>query len=178
MTNDKYPMTNEHPLVQLARKTIETYIREDKTIDPPKELTEEMKEKAGVFVSLHRKGQLRGCIGTFGPTTENVAKEIIRNAIESSTRDPRFPPLTEEELADLEISVDVLTEPEPVASEKELDPKCYGCIVKGGWRRGLLLPDLEGVNTAEEQIAICRRKAGIGENEPVELFRFKVRRYH
>lgn len=168
----------EHPLVQLARKTIETYIREDKIIDSPKELTAEMKEKAGVFVSLHRGGQLRGCIGTFSPTTENVAKEIIRNAIESSTRDPRFPPMTEEELDGLEISVDVLSAPEAVTSRDDLDPKCYGCIVKAEWRRGLLLPDLEGVNTPEEQIAICRRKAGINENEPVELFRFKVRRYH
>lgn len=169
---------NEPPLVQLARKTIETYIKEDKIIEPPKELTSEMKEKAGVFVSLHKHGQLRGCIGTFAATTENVAQEIIRNAIESSTRDPRFPPMTEEELSDLEISVDVLTEPEPISSEKDLDPKGYGCIVKSGWRRGLLLPDLEGVDTPEQQIAICRRKAGIGEDEPVELFRFKVRRYH
>jgi len=168
----------EHPLVQLARRTIETYIKEDKTIEPPKELAEEMKGKAGVFVSLHRKGELRGCIGTFAPTTENVAKEVIRNAIESSTRDPRFPPMTADELEGLELSVDVLSAPEPVNSIKELDAKQYGVIVKAEWRRGLLLPDLEGVNTPEEQIAICRRKAGIGENEPVELFRFKVRRYH
>jgi AmmeMemoRadiSam system protein A len=168
----------EHPLVQLARKTIETYIREDKIIDPPKELTPEMKEKAGVFVSLHRKGQLRGCIGTFSPTTENVAREIIRNAIESSAKDPRFPPMTAEELAGLEISVDVLSQPEPVKSVAELDARQYGVIVKAGWRRGLLLPDLEGVDTPEEQIAICRRKGGIGNDEPVELFRFKVRRYH
>lgn len=168
----------EHPLVQLARKTIETYLKEDRVIDPPKELTPEMKERAGVFVSLHRHGRLRGCIGTFAPTTENVAQEIIRNAIESSTRDPRFPPLTEEELEDLEISVDVLSEPEPVKSIEELDAKKYGVIVKSGWRRGLLLPDLEGVDTPEQQIAICRRKAGIGEDEPIELFRFKVKRYH
>jgi AmmeMemoRadiSam system protein A len=168
---------SEHPLVQLARRTIETYIKEDKIISPPSELTPEMKEKAGVFVSLHRHGQLRGCIGTFVPTTENVAQEVIRNAIESSTRDPRFPPLAEEELEDLEISVDVLSEPEPVSSIADLDPKKYGVIVKSGWRRGLLLPDLEGVDTPEEQIAICRRKAGIGEDEPIELFRFKVRRY-
>ncbi|MGB9612695.1 MAG: AmmeMemoRadiSam system protein A [Candidatus Margulisiibacteriota bacterium] len=165
-------------MVQLARKTIETYLREGKIIDPPKELIPEMKERAGVFVSLHRHGQLRGCIGTFAPTTENVAQEIIRNAIESSTADPRFPPMREEELEGLEISVDVLSEPEPVNSINELDAKKYGVIVKSGWRRGLLLPDLEGVDTPEQQIAICRRKAGIGEDEPVELFRFKVRRYH
>jgi AmmeMemoRadiSam system protein A len=169
---------SEHPLVQLARKTIETFVKEGKIIDPPAELNPEMREKAGVFVSLHKRGQLRGCIGTFQPTTGNIAQEIIRNAIESSTRDPRFPSVQAEELADLEISVDVLTDPVPVKSAKELDAKKYGVIVKTGPRRGLLLPDLPGVDTPEEQIAICRRKAWIGENEPVELFKFEVRRYH
>lgn len=169
---------NEHPLVQLARQTIESYIKEGKVIRPPKEISPEMNGPAGVFVSLHRKSQLRGCIGTFQPTTRNVAEEVIRNAIESATRDPRFPPLRKEELEDLEISVDVLSPPEPVKSIAELDAKKYGVIVAAGGLRGLLLPDLEGVNTPEEQIAICRRKAGIGENEPVELFRFNVRRYH
>jgi AmmeMemoRadiSam system protein A len=168
---------SEHPLVQLARKTIETYVREKKLIDPPAELTPEMEAKAGVFVSLHREGELRGCIGTFAPTTENVAREVIRNAIESCARDPRFPPVRPEELERLEISVDVLTEPVPVKSASELDAKKYGVIVKSGPRQGLLLPDLPDVNTAEEQIAICRRKAWLDEDEPVELFRFEVRRY-
>jgi len=167
----------EHPLVQLARTTIRTYIKTDKIISPPKELTPEMQEKAGVFVSLHRQGDLRGCIGTFAPTTENVAEEIIRNAIESATGDPRFPPLADDELNDLEINVDVLSAPEPAKSVAELDAKRYGVIVKAGGRRGLLLPDLEGVDSPEEQIAICRRKAGISAGEPVELFRFQVRRY-
>jgi AmmeMemoRadiSam system protein A len=169
---------NEHALVQLARETIETFVKEGKIISPPAELTPEMRGKAGVFVSLHLKGSLRGCIGTFAPTTENVATEIIHNAIESSTRDPRFPPVGKNELADLEISVDVLTEPVKVESVKELDAKKFGVIVKSGARRGLLLPDLEGVNSPEEQIAICRQKAWIGDAEPVELFRFEVKRYH
>ena len=168
----------EHPLVQLARKTIETYVKEKKVIDPPAMLTEEMKKRAGVFVSLHKKGRLRGCIGTFAPTTENVAKEIIRNSVEASTRDPRFPATQPEELADLEISVDVLTDPVPVKSAAELDAKKYGIIVKTGSRQGLLLPDLPGVNTAEQQITICRRKAWIDEDEAVELFKFEIRRYH
>jgi AmmeMemoRadiSam system protein A len=161
----------------LARKTVETFVRENKIIDPPAELQPEMKEKAGVFVSLHRQGQLRGCIGTFAPTTENIAREVIRNAVESCSRDPRFPPMRPEELEHLEISVDVLTEPVPVKSAAELDAKKYGVIVKSGPRRGLLLPDLPGVNTVEEQIAICRSKAWIDDDEPVELFRFEVRRY-
>jgi AmmeMemoRadiSam system protein A len=169
---------SEHPIVQLARKTIETYLKEGKIIDPPAELAPEMKEKAGVFVSLHRNGSLRGCIGTFSPTTENVAQEVIRNAVESSTRDPRFPPMQADELAGLEISVDVLTDPVAAGSVKELDAKKYGVIVKSGQRRGLLLPNLPGVNSAEEQIAICRRKAWINDNDPIELFKFEVRRYH
>lgn len=164
-------------LVELARTAIEVYLKGKRILEPPAELSPEMKEKAGVFVSLKKQGELRGCIGTFAPTTENIAEEIIRNAIESSTRDPRFPPVTLEELPDLEISVDVLTSPLRVNSEKDLDAKKYGVIVKSGMRRGLLLPDLTGVDTPEEQIKICRRKAGIGEGEPVELFRFEVRRY-
>jgi len=168
----------EHPLVQLARKTIETYIKQGSVINPPAALIPEMKGRAGVFVSLHRQGQLRGCIGTFQPTTENVAKEIIHNAIESSTGDPRFPKVEANELKDLEISVDVLTDPVPVKSAKDLDAKKYGIIVKSGVKRGLLLPDLPGVNTVEQQIDICRQKAWMADDEPVELFRFEVRRYH
>ena len=169
---------SEHPLVRLARQTITAYLQEGQTIAPPLALTSEMKEQAGVFVSLHRAGQLRGCIGTFRPATENVAREIIRNAIEASTRDPRFPPMTKAELPGLEISVDVLSKPEPVASVQDLDAKKYGVIIKSGGKRGLLLPDLEGVDTPEEQIAICRRKAWIEDDEPLELFRFEVRRFH
>jgi AmmeMemoRadiSam system protein A len=143
----------------------------------PQELTEEMKQRAGVFVSLKKHGQLRGCIGTFEPTRQNIAEEIVRNAISSATGDPRFSPVGEEELPDLEYSVDVLTSPEPVINRSELDPKKYGIIVESGYRRGLLLPDLEGVDTVEEQISICRRKAGIAEDEPVNLYKFEVRRY-
>jgi AmmeMemoRadiSam system protein A len=165
-------------IVQLARETIAAYVKEGRIIEPPRELDEEMTVRAGVFVSLHRQGELRGCIGTFRPTTGNVAQEIIRNAIESATRDPRFPPLQAGELADLEVSVDVLSDPEKVKSVSELEAKNFGVIVKAGNRRGLLLPNLPGVNTPQEQIAICRRKAGIGDQEPVELFRFKVIRYH
>jgi len=166
-----------NPLVELARRAIECHVREKKVIEPPADLTDEMKERAGVFVSIKKRGQLRGCIGTFSPTTESVAREIIRNAISSSSEDPRFPPVRPDELNDLEISVDVLSEPVRVGSESELDAGKYGVIVKSGARKGLLLPDLEGVETPGHQIAICRMKAGIGEREPVELFRFEVKRY-
>jgi hypothetical protein len=165
-----------HPIVKLAKDTVESYIRE-RRISSPKELTPEMKERAGVFVSIHRRGELRGCIGTFEPTRSNVAEEIMSNAISSSTRDPRFPPIDESELNDLEYSVDILTEPEPVSDISQLDPKKYGVIVESGFRRGLLLPDLEGVDSVEEQISICRLKAGIAADEPVNLYRFQVRRF-
>ncbi len=165
-----------HPIVRLAKEAVESYVREGKT-PRPRELTPEMKEGAGVFVSLHKHGQLRGCIGTFGPTKDNVAEEIIANAISSSTMDPRFPPVTAAELDDLEYSVDILTEPEPVTDISQLDPKEYGVIVESGWKKGLLLPDLEGVDSVEEQIAICRLKAGISASEPVKLYRFQVRRF-
>ena len=165
-----------HPLVKLAKDTIENYILEG-TITEPKLLTDEMKQQAGVFVSLKLEGMLRGCIGTFEPTKENVAREIISNAIMSATRDPRFPPVNHEELEGLEYSVDVLSKPEPVNSFEELDPKRYGVIVESRGRRGLLLPDLEGVDSVERQIEICRQKAGISPQEPVSLYRFEVKRY-
>lgn len=173
-------MEFSHPLVQLARQAVEAFVREHRIIDPPQTLTPEMQQQAGTFVSLHDSfGELRGCIGTISPTQSNVATEIIHNAISAATRDPRFPPVRPEELAGLNVKVDVLTAPEPIASEAELDPKRYGVIVQDrqGWRRGLLLPDLEGVDTIEYQVSIARRKAGIGPNEPVQLSRFEVIRY-
>ena len=166
-----------HPLVKLAKETVETYVKEGKVITPPDELTPEMEEKAGVFVSLHKFGELRGCIGTFEPTMKNVAEEIISNATSSATRDPRFPAVAPEELGQLSYSVDVLTTPEPVESKKQLDPKKYGVIVERGFQRGLLLPDLKGVDSVDYQINICRQKAGIGPGEPVNLYRFEVKRY-
>ncbi len=172
-------MSDEHhPLVELARLTIETYVREGKQIAPPVPLSPEMQQRAGAFVSLHACGDLRGCIGTIEPMQPNLALEVIHNAIMAATEDPRFPPVGPEELPALEISVDVLSAPERIASADELDPKKYGVIVQSGYRRGLLLPDLEGVDTVECQIDIARRKAGIGPHERVQLFRFHVQRHH
>jgi len=165
-----------HPLVKLAKETVESYVREGK-IPRPQALTPEMKQRAGVFVSLKKHGELRGCIGTFESTTANVAEEIIANAISSAVRDPRFFPVAADELADLDYTVDVLTSPEPVESAEQLDARRFGVIVESGGRRGLLLPDLEGVDTVERQIEICRLKAGIDPDEPLKLYRFQVRRY-
>jgi AmmeMemoRadiSam system protein B/AmmeMemoRadiSam system protein A len=169
-------ITAMSPLARLARETVETYVKEGKT-PKPDELTPEMKGKAGVFVSIHKLGELRGCIGTFEPQCANVAEEIINNAISSATRDPRFPPVAPDELKDLNYSVDVLTKPEPVASQDQLDPRKYGVIVECGFRRGLLLPDLGGVDSVDHQIDVCRQKAGIAPDEPIKLYRFEVRRY-
>lgn len=173
-----------HPLVELARRAIEAYVRRGEILAPPKELTPEMRERAGVFVSLHDKqGNLRGCIGTIEPTQPNVAQEVIRNAIHAATQDPRFPPVRPEELDNLDVSVDVLTPPEPIQGPEDLDPKRYGLIVQSvryPWKRGLLLPDLPGIRTVEEQIYWTRvHKAGIDDpSEPVQMYRFEVKRYH
>lgn len=167
-----------HPIVELAKKAVEEYVKNKRIIPVPETLTPEMRERAGVFVSIKKHGQLRGCIGTFMPSCKNVAEEIIRNAICSATEDPRFPPVQEDELDNLSYSVDILSQPEKVKDLNELDPKRYGVIVASGGRRGLLLPDLEGVDTVKEQLRIARLKAGIFEDERIDIFRFEVRRYH
>ena len=171
-------MAEEHRLVQLARKTIEEYVTKGTVIQPDEHLSEEMEKRAGVFVSLHKQGQLRGCIGTIEPVRANVAEEIISNAISAASRDPRFSSVRPEELTDLDISVDVLGEPEPISGLTKLDPRVYGVIVESGRRRGLLLPDLEGVDTPEQQVDIALRKAWISPDEQYEMYRFRVVRYH
>jgi len=169
----------ESAYVRLARETIENYIKQGKTITPPPDLPEEMvNQRAGVFVSLKKFDDLRGCIGTFMPTQENIAQEIIRNAISAAVDDPRFSPINASELEDLSISVDILSAPEEVKDVSQLDPKKYGVIVSSGYKKGLLLPDLEGVDTVEYQIEITRRKAGIYPDEKAKLHRFEVKRYH
>ena len=168
----------ESVYVRLAKETIENYIKQGKIITPPLGLPEEMiNQKAGVFVSLKKNGNLRGCIGTFMPIQENIAQEIIKNAISAAVDDPRFSPVIASELGDLTISVDVLSLPEEIFDVSELDPEKYGVIVSSGYKKGLLLPDLEGVDTVEEQLYIAKRKAGIYPDEKVKLFRFEVKRY-
>ncbi|MFC1874932.1 AmmeMemoRadiSam system protein B [Chloroflexota bacterium] len=165
------------PLVRLAKEAVETYVKKGSIIPPPDKFTPDMKRQTGTFVSLHKLGRLRGCIGTLEPTQENVAREVVANAISSATRDPRFPPVTINELEDLEYSVDVLTKPRSVKDKGRLNPKKYGIIVECGNRKGLLLPDLDGVDTVDQQIDICRQKGDIAPDEPVKLYRFEVKRY-
>lgn len=177
----------EDVYVRLARRTIEKYIISGRKLqmqgDLPKELRKEMPEemferRAGAFVSIRKDGQLRGCIGTIQAVQSCLGEEIIENAVSASVRDPRFSPIEPEELESLVISVDVLGETEKISSPEELDTERYGVIVTKGRRRGLLLPNLEGIDTVEEQIAIAKQKAGIGAREEVELERFEVVRHY
>lgn len=166
------------PYVELAKETIDEYIKTGKVIDIPPDLPEELTNtQQATFVSIHKNNDLRGCIGTIYPTRENTAKEIISNAISASTRDPRFNPITEDELDSLEINVDVLTLPENIEDKSKLDPKKYGVIVSADTKRGVLLPDLEGVDSVEQQILIAKNKAGILPNEEIKLQRFEVIRH-
>ncbi len=167
-----------HPLVKLAKDTVELYVRENKITEiREEEIPPEFRKRAGVFICLKIRGNLRGCIGTFQPTEPSIAHETVRNAISAATCDPRFSCIRADELDQIEYTVDVLTPPEPVVSRSDLDPRRYGVIVQAGGRRGLLLPDLEGVDTADYQISIAMQKAGIPPGTPVELYRFEVWRY-
>ncbi len=168
-----------HPLVQLAKETVELYVRQGKIREIREdELTPEFKRRAGVFVCLKINGELRGCIGTFQPSETTIAHEIVRAAISAATCDPRFTRVRADELDAITYTVDVLTPPEPVKDKSELDPRRYGVIVQAGARRGLLLPDLEGVNTVDYQISVTMQKAGIPPGTPVALYRFEVERYN
>ncbi len=164
---------------ELARLTVETYIKSRKKPALPEQLSGVEIKKAGCFVSIKTKdNDLRGCIGTIHPTEDSLIKEIINNAISASTRDPRFPEVVEEELAHLKYSVDILHPPEIATSFEEFDPKIYGIIVTSETgKKGLLLPNLEGVDTVEQQISICQSKAGMHPREKFSLQKFKVDRY-
>ena len=168
----------EDEYVRLARASVEHYVRTGRHLEMPEGLPDDMtRRRAGIFVSLHEDGRLRGCIGTIAPVTPCIAQEIIDNGVSASSRDPRFNPVEPEELDKLVYSVDVLEPPEKISSPSQLDVKKYGVIVTKGGRRGLLLPNLDGVNSVDEQIAIAKQKAGIAQREDVELERFEVTRH-
>jgi len=171
-------MNETSPHVKLAMAAIQAYVSERRMISVPSDTPEDMLNKcAGAFVCLKIDGQLRGCIGTIEPVRANLAEEIICNAISAATSDPRFFPVEVEELECLQCSVDVLAPPEEVSGLDDLDPKRYGVIVESEMSRGLLLPDLEGIDTAEQQVAIARQKAFINSRAPIKLYRFEVIRY-
>jgi AmmeMemoRadiSam system protein A/AmmeMemoRadiSam system protein B len=179
-SNEKF--VNERDLktlTSLARSAVETFVLEGHIIEKPSSEEPILQQRAACFVSIKTdEGDLRGCIGTIEPAKETLAEELIANAVSSATRDPRFHPVAANELPHLHYSVDVLTVPES-ASFEELDPKIYGVIVEDerGTQRGLLLPDLQGVETARKQVEIAARKAGIAPGTPLKLFRFRVERF-
>ena len=167
--------------VRLARASAEYFVRggaHGKVMPVPDWVPDEiLNQKAGAFVSIHKFGRLRGCIGTILPVRKNLAEEIIRNAVSAVSEDNRFDPVEEDELEWLDINVDVLSTPEKIESKDQLDVKRYGVIVQSGYKRGLLLPDLDGVDNVDQQISIAMRKGGITQGSKVELYRFEVIRH-
>lgn len=188
-----------HPLAKLAKEAVETFIKDGKIISVPPDFPKEFLEKTrGVFVTLEKSGKLRGCIGTYLPTRSSIAEETIKNAIAAATQDFRFPPVREEELPFLGYTVSVLSFPEEVKDLGELNPKKYGILVKtfplifpnedyvlDGLlekeiisKTGILLPDIEGIETVEQQISIACQKAGIDpEKEKFFIYKFTVEKY-
>ena len=178
---DRVPSQNPHPFVCLARDAIAHYLETGRAVIPSEswyEQFETLRRQAGVFVTLRKSGELRGCMGTLEPAYADTALEIIENAISAAFRDPRFGPVSAEELAGLSVSIDIVKGMVGVPSKSDLNPSCYGVVVRQGIRRGLLLPGIEDITSVEQQVAIAREKAGIGEHETVELYRFEVDRYH
>lgn len=173
-------MKGSHAYVLWAIEVIENLILKGKVIDIPEYIPHQLLEiQAGAFVTLHMEDlTLRGCIGTIMPTQKNLALEIRENAIAAATRDPRFNAVSPDELDHIVVSIDILSQPVECKSLDELNPKKFGVIVESGYKRGLLLPDLEGVDTVNTQLEIAKRKAGIGSHEPVQVYKFEVNRYH
>lgn len=167
-----------HPYIELAWQAIETYLATGQTITPPDPIPADMARPGVVFVSLHRAdGKLRGCRGTIRPTEPTLADAIIKTAIASATDDPRFQPVVLGEMPGMKLKVDVLSPLEPVTALSQLDEKIYGVLMQSAQHRALLLPDIAAVDSVPHQLELVRRKAGIGTNEPVELYRFTVTRY-
>ncbi len=166
-----------------ALNVVTTYVKTGNVLalKKQKEIPEELQIRRACFVTLHHiDGSLRGCIGTLEPQYKNLWLEIISNGVAACSRDSRFSPLASDELEHIEISVDVLSEPEKVEDLNVLNPKKYGVIVTDGFRRGVLLPDIDGIDTVEQQISIAKRKAGIGSmlNDDLEFYSFTATRYH
>lgn len=159
-------------------QAVKHYLDKGERMPCPEKLAPEFQKKAGTFVTIRHKGQLRGCIGTLTPGENNLAAEIIRNALQAGFNDPRFPPVTREEWADLTFAVEVVSPPVKVENPSYLDPKIFGLVVRNNGHQGVLLPGVEGVDTVDEQIRICRLKGKISKDAPVELFRFQVKSYH
>ena len=169
--------TKPHPYVTLAILSVRHYLENGVPLPCPQNLTDDLLQPKGAFVSIKNGVKLRGCIGELIPTHDNLAIEIIQNAVSAASRDPRFSPVSQNELADLTFSVDVLTPLEKVEDVSQLDCKKFGLTVKAEDKQGVLLPDLEGIDSVAEQLRICLKKGGIDANESYAMYRFEVERY-
>lgn len=169
--------TKPHPYVALAVRSVRHYLEHGVPLPCPENLTEDLLQPKGAFVTIKNRGKLRGCIGELNPTHDNLAVEIIQNAVAAASRDPRFAPVSIDEIKNLTISIDVLTPLEKVNDVSQLDCKKFGLTVTSIDKQGVLLPDLEGVDTVAEQLRICLKKSRISENESYEIHRFEVERY-
>jgi AmmeMemoRadiSam system protein A len=170
--------TLQHPYVSLAQESILHYLNHHEKLSCPSPLSNDLKSRSGAFVSIKKLKRLRGCIGTLEPCEPNLAMEIIENALKAALHDPRFSPITSEELKDLTYSIDVVRPLVKVSSLADLDPRIYGLVARSNGKQGVLLPDLEGIDSTEEQIQICRSKGRIPDDEPIEMYRFRVERFH
>jgi len=176
-------MTAEHPYIAVARSAISVYLATNEVPDPPP--LDGDPPPSGVFVSLHEpagpgqvEGALRGCIGSILPREHSVRREIARSAVAAAVSDPRFPPLQPGEVDNLDVTVYLLGDPEPIEGPDQLDPARFGVIVEGRGRTGLLLPAIPGITTADQQIDIARRKAGLSPDDPIRLSRFSAAIIH
>ena len=169
--------TFQHPYISLAQESIHHFLNHREKLSCPDPLSQDLRLRSGAFVSIKKLKKLRGCIGTLEPCEPNLAMEIIENALKAALHDPRFSPVTTEELQELTYSIDVVRPLEKISTLEDLDPDIYGLVVKSNGKQGVLLPDLEEVNSTEEQIQICRAKGKIPEDEPIEIYRFKVERF-
>jgi AmmeMemoRadiSam system protein A len=166
-----------HPLVKLAIQSVKHFIETGKPLPCPDPLPDNLKQKAGIFVTIRNQDSLRGCIGTLTPKYKNLAEEVIKNAIRSANDDPRFDHVEKRELPSLTFSVDVLTQPEKINDLEEHNIKQFGLIVRGEEKQGVLLPDLDNIKSANQQLKVCLKKGGFTDNDTYELFRFEVKRF-
>ena len=172
-----YKRQHVHPLVKLAIRSAEHFIETGKPLTCPDPLPESLKKNAGVFVSIKKQGSLRGCIGTIIPKYKNLAEEVIQNALLAASQDPRFNPIQQRELPSLTFSVDVLKPLEKIENLQGHNIKQLGLLVQGEGKQGVLLPDLENIKSAEQQLKVCLKKGGFNSLDTYEIFRFEVKRF-
>ena len=166
-----------HPLVKLAIRSVEHFIETGKPLPCPTNLPDFLRQSAGTFVSIKKQGSLRGCIGTMTPKYKNLAEEVIQNALRSASEDPRFDPIQKKELPSLTFSVDVLQPLEKIENIKDHNIKQFGLVIRGKGKQGVLLPDLDIIKSADQQLKVCLKKGGFKSHDTYEIFRFEVKRF-